>query len=359
MLVTRQPVLRRFWYPVLPRPRLAEGPKSFTLLGEPLVLWQTDAGEPVALADRCCHRSARLSEGWCEGEHIVCGYHGWTYDRTGQCVRIPQQPDRPARGAVRAFHCRVAYDYVWVCLDEPLADLPQFEEEDEAGFRRIDEFYEVWQAAGLRVMENSFDNAHFSFVHRGTFGNYENPIPADLAIQEHSHGFLMTASAPVKNPDVQQKLLNMDSAETVRHMRSHWYMPFGRKLQITYPNRVVHSIVTYATPIDDRHSQICQFVYRNDGEADAPAADTIAFDRQVTLEDKTILESTDYDVPLNTRGGEELHMPSDKPGLIMRQQLARLLADHGEVEARRPGREPVPQSDPVAVTGDLSASANG
>ena len=32
---TREPVLRRFWYPVLPVEQLVDGPQSFQLLGQP------------------------------------------------------------------------------------------------------------------------------------------------------------------------------------------------------------------------------------------------------------------------------------------------------------------------------------
>jgi hypothetical protein len=93
-------------------------------------------------------------------------------------------------------------------------------------------------------------------------------------------------------------------------------------------------LFTGATPIDDRHSMICQWVYRSDGEADAPAEKVIAFDRAVTLEDKAILEGTTWDVPLDI--GAELHMPADKPGIEMRRRLSALLAAHGESEVRLP-----------------------
>lgn len=66
-----------------------------------------------------------------------------------------------------------------------------------------------------------------------------------------------------------------------------------------------------------------QFCIRNDTEADAKAADIIAFDRQVVLEDQDVLESTDYDVPLDIQA--EQHMASDQPGIIMRRKLAALL----------------------------------
>jgi hypothetical protein len=81
-----------------------------------------------------------------------------------------------------------------------------------------------------------------------------------------------------------------------------------------------------------------QFVFRNDTEADVPAADVVAFDRKVTLEDIYILEGTDPDVPLDGRG--ELNMASDKPGLIMRRKLGALLAAHGETEVTGAGPTP-------------------
>jgi hypothetical protein len=114
-------------------------------------------------------------------------------------------------------------------------------------------------------------------------------------------------------------------------------MPFFRQLRIRYPNGLVHCIQTAATPIDDRTSQLVQFVYRNDTEADTPAAGVVAFDRPVTAEDRAILEATDADVPLIATSGEEFHMPSDKPGLLMRRRLAALLAETGEAEARASG----------------------
>ena len=122
MLVTKQPVLRRFWYALMPVTSLDDGPKPFTLLGENIVLWKKKDGTPAALRDRCCHRTAKLSKGSVEGDNIVCGYHGWTYDCSGTCVKIPQSPGSaiPAGAKVPAFHCQEKYGYVWVALEDPL-----------------------------------------------------------------------------------------------------------------------------------------------------------------------------------------------------------------------------------------------
>ena len=49
MLVTQQPVLRRFWYALMPISMLDDGPRPFTLLGENLVLWKGADGQPAAV----------------------------------------------------------------------------------------------------------------------------------------------------------------------------------------------------------------------------------------------------------------------------------------------------------------------
>src|SRR5271165_3035277 len=84
MLNTRQPVLRNFWYAALPAAELDEGPKPLRILGQDIVLFLDAVGEPAAHEDRCCHRTAKLSKGWINNGHIVCGYHGWEYDRSGK-----------------------------------------------------------------------------------------------------------------------------------------------------------------------------------------------------------------------------------------------------------------------------------
>ncbi|PSR13130.1 Rieske (2Fe-2S) protein [filamentous cyanobacterium CCP3] len=341
MLVTQHAVLRRFWYPVIPIADLTNSPQPFTLLGEPLVLWLTNQGEPAALRDRCCHRSAKLSMGIVQNGCVRCPYHGWSYNADGSCMNVPQlDPDVaiPKTYRVDAFLCAERYGYVWVCLSEdPLLPLPEIPEAEVPGNRLIPQFYEPWQCSGLRVMENSFDNAHFSIVHAESFGVTEQPKPARSEIVPLDLGLKVYATVPVVNPPTQQKNLNIPDRLTVREVESTWYVPFSRTLKITYPNGLMHLIFTAATPMSDRTSQIVQFCIRNDSEADASAESIITFDRQVVSEDKLVLESTDYDTPVDVSC--EQHMPSDQPGIIMRRQLAALLKTHEVHEVQK--AEPV------------------
>ncbi|MEO0536028.1 MAG: aromatic ring-hydroxylating dioxygenase subunit alpha [Cyanobacteria bacterium P01_A01_bin.123] len=341
MLVTQQPVFRRFWYPVVPTSALADGPQAFQLLGEPIVLWLTEEGVPAAVRDRCCHRTAKLSLGKVAEGRLCCPYHGWEFDSYGTCVHVPQlkaETAVPASYRVEAYRCLERYGYAWVCLADPLMDLPHIPEAFETDFRLIHEFYEPWNCAGLRVMENELDLAHPTFVHTETFGSEEHPIPDALEIQETDYGIRVTGTLGVVNPDLQQQNLKLAEAQTVRTLDMDWFMPFTIRLRINYPNGLSHIVVNTMTPIDDSTSQMVQFCIRNDTEADTKADDVIAFDRAVTLEDKSILESTDYDVPLSI--GKEEHMFTDRPGIMIRKRVAALLKAHGELEQTRPMDQP-------------------
>jgi phenylpropionate dioxygenase-like ring-hydroxylating dioxygenase large terminal subunit len=338
MLVTKQPVLRRFWYPVMPVSHLAGGPKPFTLLGENIVLWRAEDGSIACLKDRCRHRTAKLSAGWLQDGNIVCGYHGWTYGPDGACKHIPQSVEdarMAERVRVDAYRATEKYGYVWVALDAPLVDIPQLPEAMQEGFRQVDQFYETWDIGALRLMENSFDSAHIAFVHRNTFGNVARPETVKRELTPRQWGFDSLAIQPVQvRGDLAHRAVHNGSNETVRRTESTWYMPFVRRAAIHYPEGLVHVLVTCATPMRDDKTMVLQWVYRNDRESDVSSADVIGFDRAITFEDKAILETCDADVPLALADGEEMHMGSDRPGLLMRRMFAQLLHEHGESEIR-------------------------
>jgi phenylpropionate dioxygenase-like ring-hydroxylating dioxygenase large terminal subunit len=347
MLVTRQPVFRKYWHAVMPLSHLADGPKPFRLLGEDIVLFLDEHGQPAALRDRCCHRTAKLSKGWCVDTagkactqgRIQCGYHGWTYDRQGKVVVIPQyDADRsvPPDYKTTSYHCTARYGYAWVALEDPVADIPAVPEFDDPAYRTIFQFHEVWATSPLRALENSFDNSHFSFVHRATFGVAAQPKPSKYEIVEAESGFYAETVIAAANPERFQRISGVQDAVTTRHMRNAYFQPFSRRLDIEYPSGIRHIIINCFTPIDDGHIQLCQWLYRNDTETDCPAQMLIDFDEEITREDKDILESTDPDAVVDLRRrGVEYSMDSDRPGVLIRKQLMALLAAHGETEIFR------------------------
>ena len=335
MLVTKEEVFKRFWYPVMPISQMSEQPQSFKLLGQKLVLWLDNSGEALVATDRCCHRSAQLSKGRVIEGNIVCPYHGWRFNGKGICVEVPQLEDNsqiPKTYQIDTYLARERYGYIWVCLGEPLNEIPNIPEASDPSFRLIPELYEIRHCAGLRVMENEFDLAHPSFVHTATFGSEDRLIPDTLEVTETDYGLTGTAIMDIANTEQhmdivntkQQQNLEMDKEVLTINLDLDWYLPFTSKLRINYPDGLVHIIVNTATPINDSSCQIVQFCLRNDTEAETKAEDVIAFDRAVALEDKAILETTDYDVPLDLK--YEQHMMTDKPGILMRKKLKALLS---------------------------------
>jgi phenylpropionate dioxygenase-like ring-hydroxylating dioxygenase large terminal subunit len=326
MRVTQEPALRKFWYCVLPMAELDQGPKPFTLLGEKIALWKDAEGEPRAVKDRCPHRTAKLSAGWVDEGTLVCPYHGWGFSGSGECVRVPQQPvNGPRPFGVQAFRCEERYGYAWVALDEPMFPIPEIPEAYSPDYRKIDEFVESWACAPLRIVENSFDGSHIAFVHRNTFGNIADPTPRKDELSETEDGFVCKSVTPVVNPERMRAALLTEEPTTFRYTDNQFVLPFFRVGRIRYPNGLINILCTAVTPVGEGVTQRIQFVLRNDKESDVPAAKVIAFDREVSAEDRAVLETTDEDVPLDTSEGVELHMGSDLPGLWMRRRLRAVL----------------------------------
>ncbi|MBC7728893.1 MAG: Rieske (2Fe-2S) protein, partial [Microbacteriaceae bacterium] len=165
-----------------------------------------------------------------------------------------------------------------------------------------------------------------------TFGQSTQHKPEFFALRETDYGFEAGTRLTINNPPASHRITGTTEPTTQRHFRNQWHLPFSRRLGLEYPNGLRHVIFTCATPVDDHHIQLLQWLYRNDTEADCPAAELNAWDRRGIGEDKDILESVDADEPVDESRREERSMPSDQPGLIMRRRLLELLRAHGEEE---------------------------
>lgn len=169
-------MLRNHWYIACASSRLAAAPRAVRIGDNDLVLFRGAGGTPHALLDRCCHRGVRLSRGRVCGERIACGYHGWQYDGSGQCVHIPSLLEGrriPPGYEVPSFPCveQDAYVWVWVGDAAPVPARPEpIPELAEAGGWRQGEAH--FKCSNTMVIENQFDIVHPAFVHVGTHPAY-------------------------------------------------------------------------------------------------------------------------------------------------------------------------------------------
>jgi phenylpropionate dioxygenase-like ring-hydroxylating dioxygenase large terminal subunit len=320
MELLTNPIWRRFWYPVAFGEDVIDVPLARKLLGTSIVLWRDKAGAIAAAEDRCPHRDGRLSQGWtCDG-NIVCPYHGWQFGSDGKVSCVPQTPDVrsfPSSFAVVAAYAAEAHGVAWVALDEPVRALPAVPDEAAPGWRFIRQFDEEWAAAPARLMENSFDPAHTVFVHRATFGDQSKPDVDVPTLERTEDGMVIRNDVQVVNPDFARAVSGEQSERTVRSSETEFFAPFLRVLTSRYPSGAVHRIVTAATPVAEDRLRLVQWAVRNDSEDVAPAADVVAFDRRVTLEDKCVLEGIER--PYSYELDSNVHIKVDRPTVEMRR----------------------------------------
>ena len=87
-------VLRRYWQPAALSAELdgARPVVPVTLLGERLVLFRDNDGNPGLIGRHCPHRGADLGYGRREDNGLRCLFHGWLFDRHGRCLEQPAEP---------------------------------------------------------------------------------------------------------------------------------------------------------------------------------------------------------------------------------------------------------------------------
>ncbi|WP_414635983.1 Rieske 2Fe-2S domain-containing protein [Actinophytocola sp.] len=157
-----------------------------TILGEPLVFYRSEAGEIVALADRCVHRRYPLSQSRLEGDTIVCGYHGFTYDTGGACVFVPGQARIPRTARVPAYPVVERDSFVWVWIgDRDRADeslIPRAPWLADPRYTTVSGM-EPLAARYLLLVDNLLDLSHETYLHGGYIGTPEvasTPITTEV-----------------------------------------------------------------------------------------------------------------------------------------------------------------------------------
>lgn len=172
-LAAMTPKVRSAWYVLALSDELRDKPLRRTLLDTPIVLFRGASGAVGALLDRCPHRNVPLSFGAVVGETLQCGYHGWRFERSGQCSLVPAldgQADAPAR-AVTRYEVREQQGFVWVWGapgSEAVGEPFRFAKADDPSYLTLRRAVPA-PGAVHSVVENALDVPHTAFLHRGLF----------------------------------------------------------------------------------------------------------------------------------------------------------------------------------------------
>jgi vanillate O-demethylase monooxygenase subunit len=257
--------------------------------------------------------------GWLSGDRLVCAYHGWQYDSSGACVRIPSlPPERGIPNKARATGYRVAErdGLVWVCLGDPVADPPQLSAEfDDPTFRWTRRTVDV-AANAARFMENGMDQSHFAFVHAGIIA--VDPEVDPITVEPIDGGFAYEVSNPLNT---------LKPGGARERTRYRVILPFTLLIEKFTDTGERRQIVFVGSPVDGKHTRVFRFLGMNfhrlsDEEEDA---------RQQTIfeQDRAVVEAQrPEELPLDLR--EELHLRGpDAAALEYRRALSRLGVEWG------------------------------
>jgi vanillate O-demethylase monooxygenase subunit len=216
----------------------------------------------------------------------------------------------------------VKYGLIWVCLSgEPKNELPVWEPEaDNPEFLRFTMGPEEWDCSAGRAIENFIDNAHFSFVHRNTFGQESSAAQGtEYEFQETETWMTMAFDYMAANPEDSPIA---QASQLQRHMHRTLFLPFCTRTAISYPGGREHIIHINVAPISAKKCQLIVVFTRN-FDKDVPVEDLLKWERAILGEDRAMIEKQKpEEIPLEV--SIEIHAKADKASIAFRRWLKKV-----------------------------------
>ncbi|MDR6511590.1 vanillate O-demethylase monooxygenase subunit [Novosphingobium capsulatum] len=193
-LSVEQPYPRQQWWVAAYSSEVSRELLARDILGEPVIIYRTEAGEAVALAGICPHRAFPLSKGCVVGDAVQCGYHGFQFRADGECQHVPSQTGVPQNARLRAYPLIEDAGLIWIWTGGPDgADPSLMPDLHSLGLGREDWAVEQHPLAtvGARytlLIENLLDLSHVTFIHHRTIpaGEKVASIPVEVIETESS-----------------------------------------------------------------------------------------------------------------------------------------------------------------------------
>lgn len=348
----RTPLIRNTWYVAAFAEELGKELLPRTILGQRLVLFRLSDGRPVALHDRCVHRSFPLSKGRRDGDTIVCGYHGLRYDASGSCVEIPSEVRCPKGIGVRSYPLVDDGPVTWIWMGEPaMADetlIPRQAWMRDAGWPSSRERFHLG-ASYVSLHENLLDLTHLSFLHANSFGTPDYAsAPYEIELDDERGRYALTRSViPTRLPPVWAKPTGLEGIDAARVARSEFLSPALHVVNVRFyradkppdeqPDRQIrtahivtpetaistHYLIYHARNFAQEEGWVTEFMHEN-----LAAAFHEDIEGLEAIEELLAAEQDDETY--------EITLASDKPAVAMRRRLKRL-ADAEQAADRRGG----------------------
>ena len=300
--------MRNCWYVAGRSEDFGRALTPLRMLEDDIVIFRDTRGNPAALEDACPHRKLPLSRGTLEGDHVVCGYHGLTFDCAGSCVIAPTQLDNPPRRAgVHSYPAVDRWGFLWLWMGtaenaDPgqIIDIPNF---DNPEWGKTPKGTMSMACHYLYIIDNLLDPSHVAWVHLTSFaGAGTDNRPLD--IEEINDGVIVSRwiHGEPPPPYYEDMLPFGPTCDRKQHYECRLpstainmsvYTPDGEggADRPVSPNAFINISYNFITPIDAETSRYFWFQHRN-MHADDEALSRRMFEGAKTAfkEDQDVLE---------------------------------------------------------------------
>jgi phenylpropionate dioxygenase-like ring-hydroxylating dioxygenase large terminal subunit len=331
------PLVRNCWYVAARTEEVGRTPLARKLLGTEVVFYRTEAGEPVAMRNRCPHRSFPLARGELVGDRLICGYHGMEFEPDGVCAHMPALSSTPSTVTVRTYPVADRGPVTWVWTGSPdLADealIPDTGWLTDPAWGTVTGQFHI-DADYVSMHENLIDQTHFPFLHPDTVGTPEYARSRLTASTENNQVIIRRALRGCSPPGVYGKPAGImhkkvDRTSEARFVSPALHVAFAEIIDPSpdpgRPERYRYNITHFFTPETNTSIHYWWFVSRDYRPGDA-AIDTFLIEASAKAyhEDVEALEWI-MDVVRNDADPHiELSFATDKPGLMARRIIYRL-----------------------------------
>jgi phenylpropionate dioxygenase-like ring-hydroxylating dioxygenase large terminal subunit len=348
---------KKCWYVAATSDEITLAPLGRRLLLEDVVLWRTTDGRIVAFEDRCAHRAFPLSHSRIDGDRMICGYHGCTYDTTGACIHIPSQPQVPTGMSVRVFPVFEDAPFVWVWLGPPAAAAstrpPRTPWINEPGWATFDNAWRV-EANYLMVHEHLLDFSYAPVLHGTDLPPGMNSMPAFKSVEVTETTVSYTRILPeLPLAGWQADGIGLNAAVSYKHRESGTFVSPAMHRQYwdveTADGTIYTTTRTHAiTPETECSTHVFMASSRNyRTDNDEVTARLRSFLAEVAERDTTVLEMASrhagYD---GWRGGVEFQ--ADAAALRARRIVGVMLSKEAGRSPIRPGLAPASRNNSLS-----------
>lgn len=231
------------WYAILSQKELCRlnTPLSIKRFGLDLVLWRTNENKVIALLDRCPHRSAKLSLGKLNNNHITCPFHGFQFDEEGRCAFAPEFNKAIPGLTVKKFITHEAFGMIWLFYGNTPTpfNIPRLEQINHEFKKQVTQTSKEWNVHITRAIENQLDYTHLPFIHKNTIGR-SYKFPSEPRVESNENSLAVYFNNQQKTPSFTFMMPNA------------WNLSISEKMQL----------VVYFVPIDDSHTKFYVTAYR-------------------------------------------------------------------------------------------------